>query len=142
MKTKHPLQVVIEMAAEETEEFECRSYSGRGMYGATCLGIDTGRGCLGALMAAIVANTDDDNREEVADGLRDMRTDSMGWDRSCTSRACRTSMTMRTRLLPIAWVHICAIRTIRTSGVHLPHVRPAAGGGRHLVRVLLGALPA
>lgn len=69
---KHVLQEILE------GEFEVRSYSGRGMYGRECLGVDVGRGELGELLAVVVENVEEDDRYEVAQVLRGMATDSMG----------------------------------------------------------------
>lgn len=72
---KHPLQEAIERSGE----FSCRSYSGRCMYGKECLGVEVDRNhSLGDLFADIIASIDEDNREEIEDGVRSLRTDGMG----------------------------------------------------------------
>ncbi len=68
---KHKLQELLEDA------FKVRSYSGRGMYGATCLAVTTDDG-LAEVVAHVVLNVDDENRHDVARALRRMKTDSMG----------------------------------------------------------------
>lgn len=76
---KHPLQDLLEEAGHE-----CRSYSGRAMYGKECLGVDTERS-LGTLIAdvmeAMVSTVDMEDGHTVsacADAFRQMKTDSMG----------------------------------------------------------------
>jgi hypothetical protein len=69
----------------ENAGIETRSYSGRGMYGRNCLGIDSDSD-LGLLVSAMLEYVtdsleDDDLHDAVrtiADAFRDMRTDSMG----------------------------------------------------------------
>src|SRR5512135_776569 len=76
MEDKHPLQQAI----EDTDR-KCRSYSGRGMYGRTCLSVEISRHeSLGDMLADIIENTDEDNQREIADGFRDMCWDNMGLD--------------------------------------------------------------
>lgn len=74
---KHPLQKVLEDLG-----YEVSSYSGRGMYGKTCLGINVDSsdilGKLGKIMADLVRDTPEEFREGVAAGLRRVKTDSMG----------------------------------------------------------------
>lgn len=73
---KHELQRII-----EDGEFNCRSYSGRGMYGKSCLGVEIDLNhdsSLGSLMASIVYLTTEDCQEEVAEGLKRLRMDSLG----------------------------------------------------------------
>ena len=77
-KMKTVFQGLIEEAGYET-----RSYSGRGMYGKTCLGVDLEGGNLGRLLGDLVemtATSDDPGEavEIVAEGLRSMQTGSMG----------------------------------------------------------------
>src|ERR1019366_838709 len=67
----------------EEAGYETRSYSGRGMYGKTCLGVDLEGGNLGRLLGDLVEMTatsdaPGDAVEIVAEGLRSMQTDSMG----------------------------------------------------------------
>ena len=76
MEQKSAMQMILENSG--TDEFEARSYSGRCMYGETCLGVTTGGGNLGRLFALIVESADEDNREELGETLRSMATDSMG----------------------------------------------------------------
>lgn len=72
---KRPLQLAI----ENSGEFRCRKYSGRGMYGSQCLGVEVNMDhSLGDLLGEIVAYVDDDNRDEISDALRKLRTDSLG----------------------------------------------------------------
>lgn len=71
-------------------DFECRSYSGRGMYGKSCLGITVESGQLGDIMACIVdactelgRDADDDHAypadvEKICEALRHMSQDSLG----------------------------------------------------------------
>ncbi|MGH9921075.1 MAG: hypothetical protein ACRD6W_19675, partial [Nitrososphaerales archaeon] len=72
---KHPLQSVLEGVG-----YECRSYSGRGMYGAKCLGVEIDRDTsLGYLVGDLIdALEGDDDLREVADGFRQLRSDDMG----------------------------------------------------------------
>jgi hypothetical protein len=72
---KHPLQQVIEDA-----DFDCRSYSGRGMYGRRCLAVEVDREqSLGDLMAGILEAVEgEDNTREIQDALRGMCWDNMG----------------------------------------------------------------
>lgn len=58
---------------------EPRSYSGRGMYGRCCLGVDLYQGqSLGSLIAVLITEVDEDDREDVAEAVQGMLTDSMG----------------------------------------------------------------
>lgn len=83
MPEKHALQKLVEAA---DEDFKVRSYSGRGMYGKTCLGIDIDRDTsLGDVFASIleaIANDEsvvnEDGLIEAAEALRGMRSDNMG----------------------------------------------------------------
>jgi hypothetical protein len=85
---KHPLQTMFEDMSEEAgdDALRVRSYSGRGMYGKQCLGVDTDMG-IGALMAHLVrfvAGLDQGtcqgeyDVECIAEALDGMQTDSMG----------------------------------------------------------------
>ncbi len=68
------LQQILEDAG-----FETRSYSGRAMYGKSCLGVEVARGqSLGELFATIIENVEEDDRYEVAQQVRRLCTDSMG----------------------------------------------------------------
>lgn len=73
---KHSLQIACENA-----ELSVRSYSGRGMYGRTCLGVTLG-GDIGNAVAdiflAMAHTASPSDMEEVADAFRGMQTDSMG----------------------------------------------------------------
>jgi|GEM_PF-2775330 len=74
--TKH----LVQRAFEAIGEFEIRGYSGRAMYGAECLGVEFD-GRLGHVLSELVryaAGLERDDAQELADALRDMRTDSMG----------------------------------------------------------------
>jgi hypothetical protein len=62
----------------ELEGLKTRSYSGRGMYGASCLGVDVSR--EKELIRALVEHVDDENREEVQEAIGLMTVDSMGRD--------------------------------------------------------------
>ena len=77
---KHALQTVL-----EDLDFDCRSYSGRGMYGESCLAI--AGGSIGSLIAGLVefvwacndASTDCiSNVRDIVCGLENMRSDSIG----------------------------------------------------------------
>ena len=76
--TKHILQQII----DDSEGFTSRSYSGRGMYGKTCLGVELNRdNTLGGFLAALVWGAEDNSRhlmDDLAEGLRSAQTDSMG----------------------------------------------------------------
>lgn len=61
----------------EENDFEVRSYSGRGMYGKTCLGVDIPHG-MGHLMATLILTVDEDDRDDVACAVETLCTDSMG----------------------------------------------------------------
>jgi hypothetical protein len=79
---KHPIQVAV-----ENTEHPTRSYSGRGMFGADCLGV-TISCSLGSFIADVMNSTldrfsdydDQPAAGEVAEAFRSMRTDSMGHD--------------------------------------------------------------
>jgi ribosome-binding factor A len=83
MARKHALQKLIESS---DTELKIRSYSGRGMFGKQCLGIDVERGqSIGDVFAAIlegVANDDSvlngQGLEEAAEAFRNMSSDNMG----------------------------------------------------------------
>jgi len=70
---KSILQQILE------ERFDCYSYSGRAMYGETCLAVnDDGRG-LGEVMATIIRGAiEEGSGAKIADAVSEMRTDSMG----------------------------------------------------------------
>ena len=72
------LQTILETISEECpDDFNVRSYSGRGMYGKNCLAVDL-TDSISHLFASIIYYTDDDNREELAEAFENMRQDSMG----------------------------------------------------------------
>jgi hypothetical protein len=77
MPTKHPLQTICEDVA-----LHARSYSGRGMYGKSCLGIDVDRGGLGPMIAKIMsalAGYSEADRDTVCEAFRtEMAQDNMG----------------------------------------------------------------
>lgn len=79
---KHPLQLLL-----ESYDLPVQSYSGRGMYGKTCLGVVIPLHGQGKLLQKIVkgaaelAAADDPNEphyEEVADAMDSYATDFMG----------------------------------------------------------------
>jgi hypothetical protein len=80
---KHPLQVMIEEAG-----YKCRSYSGRGMFGKACLGVDLDSahqlgGLVSGLMAACLMGDPEggdeyDAMNRASDAVRHMSWDSMG----------------------------------------------------------------
>lgn len=73
---KHPLQKLLEEAGHET-----RSYSGRGMYGNHCLGVEVSD--VGDLVGSVVeqlGEEEDPGYETIALAFRTMRTDGMGLD--------------------------------------------------------------
>jgi hypothetical protein len=73
----HPLQQML-----EESDIETQSYSGRGMYGKTCLGVSIDRGGLGDFIARVIEATQSqvggENIEEIAESFRRMSTDSLG----------------------------------------------------------------
>jgi hypothetical protein len=71
---KHPLQEAI----ESSNNWTCRSYSGRGMYGKTCLGVETDSYQLGELFSDIIQLMDEDDRDEICKAISSMREDGMG----------------------------------------------------------------
>lgn len=75
---KHPLQTAIENTGRHTQ-----SYSGRGMYGATCLGVELSAGEFGELIGNVIEQLDSEDPDEVrsvADGFRALCYDNMGRD--------------------------------------------------------------
>ena len=71
-KTKHPVQEFFEDAG-----IECRSYSGRAMYGRQCLGVEVDS--LGELFVSVLEGVEgEDDTQDLQRAFRDMRTDSMG----------------------------------------------------------------
>jgi hypothetical protein len=74
------LQSVLESIALAESDYQVRSYSGRGMYGDTCLAV-TIRGNLFELFAQVLRVLDGDRTnltEEVADAFSMARQDDMG----------------------------------------------------------------
>ncbi len=73
----HALQEMLEEFGIET-----RSYSGRGMYGKECLGVDIGRGGLGEFISNVIEATQSqvgaENIDDISEAFRGMSTDSMG----------------------------------------------------------------
>lgn len=76
---KHVLQDLLE------GEWDVRSYSGRGMFGAKCLGVVMGGPMgLGRLVASVLENVQrledrhEGAAEQIARAFRGMRTDQMG----------------------------------------------------------------
>jgi hypothetical protein len=61
-------------------DVKVRSYSGRGMYGEQCVGVDTDGGDFGygIVAAAMIEAADDDEREALALAFSKTRTDGMG----------------------------------------------------------------
>lgn len=80
----HPLQKFVTQHVSETGvKLDVRSYSGRGMYGKSCLGIGTSdRFADGwnGLIAALIRSDDlsGDERRAIADAFDGLRQDSMG----------------------------------------------------------------
>lgn len=73
MSDKSKLQEVLELSGIEG----VRSYSGRRIYGKTCLGVETSD--LGELFAAVLESVEgDDDTREIQEAFRQMATDSMG----------------------------------------------------------------
>jgi|CXWL01.1.fsa_nt_gi hypothetical protein len=70
--TKSKLQAILESTVDGV-----RSYSGRAMYGRSCLGVETND--VGDLFAAVLEEVEgDDDTHEIQEAFRDMRTDAMG----------------------------------------------------------------
>jgi hypothetical protein len=64
----------------EDNDFNARSYSGRGMNGKTCLAVSLGSDFAGDLLliGSLIADHNTDNPTEVIDIPTETRTDSMG----------------------------------------------------------------
>jgi hypothetical protein len=64
------------------ENYEPRAYSGRGMYGEGCLGVDLDQGQLGDMIADVMVEMatleKEDASEAVADAFLGMAWDSVG----------------------------------------------------------------
>lgn len=75
---KSALQLILEENQDALESMDAsiRGYYGRGGSSVECLGVVDFE--MGDLLALIIENTNDANREELADTVRVMRTDSMG----------------------------------------------------------------
>ena len=73
---KSTLQEVLERAGYETS-----SYSGRGMYGKTCISCVI-QSNIGVFFSRILFSVSGDacEREDVAEAFIDMKTDSLGYD--------------------------------------------------------------
>jgi hypothetical protein len=74
--SKITLQTLIENAG-----LEPYSYSGRAMYGKTCLAVNLDNGLgefISAIMTEALENADNDDIFDVARAFESMRTDSMG----------------------------------------------------------------
>jgi hypothetical protein len=78
---EHPLQTLLEGYAAD---LEIREYSGRGMSGERCLAVV---GSLSQIFAAVVegclheaSDMAPDDRTDIEDAMRQMRTDAMGYD--------------------------------------------------------------
>ena len=70
---KHPIQNVAELYS-----LTPRSYSGRGMYGKTCLGVVVEN--QNSFISLIMENIDDENLEDIADKFLGMKIDNIGRD--------------------------------------------------------------
>ncbi len=71
---KSDLQTCIEEAG-----YECRSYSGRGMYGKYCLGVDLDGSVYGFVADVMLhAEGSTDTMNEIASHFHNMETDAMG----------------------------------------------------------------
>ena len=68
-----------EIVSEFIEEDDMRSYSGRGMFGRSCLGIDV-ESVLSFYCEIIRQEMSEDEREMVADIVESSKTDNMGKD--------------------------------------------------------------
>ncbi len=66
----HPLQKLLEEL-----DYDCKSYSGRGMYGKYCLGVEVTN--TNNMISSVIRNIIFD-KEEIADAFESMKTDSMG----------------------------------------------------------------
>lgn len=80
MAEKSRIQELIELS-DGDEGRTCRSYSGRGMMGKQCLGVDVDN--VFGFIANLIEDLGEQNcnvafHQELADELREMQTDSMG----------------------------------------------------------------
>lgn len=77
---------ILQKLIENDGRFECRKYSGRGMYGKSCLGVIISRGeSFGDLFAHIIEgmeyfDVDGLTKEDLIMGIQTMEYDSMGMD--------------------------------------------------------------
>jgi hypothetical protein len=98
MSNKHALQKYLEAVRGDGYEFKIRSYSGRGMFGATCVAVTLDRDSISQceLIARVVAAAAYDGAEkaeeegdfaaegvssntmDIVDAMRNTSTDSMG----------------------------------------------------------------
>jgi len=69
---KSKLQEILEMG-----EHEPRSYSGRAMYGRSCLGVECSD--VGELFAEVLESADEDDLRELAETLRAVETRGHEW---------------------------------------------------------------
>lgn len=61
------------------DTYKVTEYSGRGMFGKTCLGVQIeGMNKLGSLLATIIGKIDDSNRVAVVEEICSITTDSLG----------------------------------------------------------------
>lgn len=67
---KHPLQKILEEC-----DYECRSYSGRNMFGKHCLGVSVDN--VNIMIANVIRNVIFD-KEEIAEAFESMKSDSLG----------------------------------------------------------------
>lgn len=60
-------------------DYSVRSYSGRAMYGRSCLGVVLdSENDVSKLMSKLILNVEEEERSEVAKAVRGFKTDSMG----------------------------------------------------------------
>ena len=71
--SKHIIQEIMEDAG-----YECRSYSGRGMFGGHCLAIKGTIQSIGAELIDAIVEYDNDNAFCIAKEFRSAHTDSLG----------------------------------------------------------------
>lgn len=76
---KHKMQDLLENAG-----YDCRDYSGRGMYGKSCLAVTLGTSgrhpALATLIVEVLDNADADDLEVVLEALGEVEQDNMGHD--------------------------------------------------------------
>lgn len=77
---------ILQKLIQNDGRFECRNYSGRGMYGKSCLGVIINRGeSFGDLFAHIIEgmeyfDVEDLTKEDLVMGIQTMEYDSLGMD--------------------------------------------------------------